>query len=229
MLQAIRRLSKALAYGYAVYLSLRWYPRIGSETIDGGVITTGSYWFMVIVLFILAWIITLLTDWIFADKEINTAIPEQVEPIFSENPSAELSTLKPSLVEEHEVTVVQPELTLETLQGSCHVIDGDTIVIGKQKIRFAGMNAPELNEPYGKQAKWALVELCKGQTITAYPTGETSFDRIVAKCFLPDGRDLAAEMVKMELALDIPHFPNADYKEFETPNSRRKLNWKPKK
>ena len=124
-------------------------------------------------------------------------------------------------------TTTQPEPT--SLSGTCYVIDGDTIVIGKQKVRFAGMNAPELNEPYGKQAKWALVELCKGQIITAYPTGETTFDRVVAKCFLPDGRDLAAEMVKMELALDIPHFPNADYKEFETPNSRRKLNWKPKK
>ena len=51
----------------------------------------------------------------------------------------------------------------------------------------------------------------------------------VAKCFLPDGRDLAAEMVKMELALDIPLFPNADYKSLETPNSRRKLRWKPKR
>lgn len=121
------------------------------------------------------------------------------------------------------------KLQPSNISGTCHVIDGDTIVIGHQKIRFAGMNAPELNEPYGKQAKWALVELCKGQIITAHPTGETTFDRIVAKCFLPDGRDLAAEMVKMELALDIPHFPNADYKGFETPNSRRKLNWKPKK
>ena len=91
------------------------------------------------------------------------------------------------------------------------------------------MNAPELNEPYGKQAKWALVALCQGQIITAYPTGETSQDRIVAKCFLTDGRDLAAEMVKKELALDIQLFPNADYKSLETPNSRRKLRWKPKR
>ena len=62
-----------------------------------------------------------------------------------------------------------------------------------------------------------MVELCKGQQITAYPTGETSYDRIVAKCFLDDGRDLAAEIVKQELALDLPHFPNADYKHLETP------------
>ena len=51
-------------------------------------------------------------------------------------------------------TTTQPEPT--SLSGTCYVIDGDTIVIGNQKIRFAGMNAPELNEPYGKQAKWAL-------------------------------------------------------------------------
>ena len=41
--------------------------------------------------------------------------------------------------------------------------------------------------------------------------------------------NLAAEMVKMELALDMPHFPDADYKHLETPNSRRKLRWRPKK
>ena len=114
------------------------------------------------------------------------------------------------------------------ISGKCYVIDGDTIAIRKQKIRLAGINAPELNEPYGKQAKWAMVELCKGQNISAHLTGETSYDRVVAKCFLDDGRDLAAEMVKKELALDIPHFPNADYKHLETPNSRRKLNWRPK-
>ena len=72
-----------------------------------------------------------------------------------------------------------------------------------------------------------MVKLCKGKVVTAYPDGEKSYERVVAKCFLEDGRDLAAEMVKMELALDIPMFPNADYKHLETPNSQRKLNWKP--
>ena len=162
-------------------------------------------------------------------RMIKRAIRRQVKQVFAPTrPTAQRLPINESSVPHTTQTeTIQPQLS--TLSGACHVIDGDTIVIGKQKIRFAGMNAPELNEPYGKQAKWALVELCKGQTITANPTGETSFDRIVAKCFLPDGKDLAAEMVKMELALDIPHFPNADYKEFETPNSRRKLNWKPKK
>ena len=43
-------------------------------------------------------------------------------------------------------------------------------------------------------------------------------------------RDLAAEMVKMGLALDLPNYPDADYKHLETPASRKKLSWKtPKK
>ena len=75
----------------------------------------------------------------------------------------------------------------------------------------------------------ALHKLVKGQTITAQPNGEKSYDRIVAKCFLEDGRDLATEMVKMELALDLPNYPDADYKHLETSVSRQKLKWKPKK
>ena len=47
----------------------------------------------------------------------------------------------------------------------------------------------------------------------------------MAKCFLDDGRDLAAEMVKLERALEIPYCPNADYKRLETLNARRKLRW----
>ena len=91
------------------------------------------------------------------------------------------------------------------------------------------MNAPELDEPYGKQAKWALHKLVKGKTITAYPNGEKSYDRIVAKCFLEDGTDLGGEMVKMGFALDLPNYPDADYKHLETPASRKKLSWKPRK
>jgi len=51
--------------------------------------------------------------------------------------------------------------------------------------------------------------------------------RIVAKCFPEDCRDVAAEMVKMGLALDLPNYPDADYENLETPASRKKLSWKP--
>lgn len=112
-----------------------------------------------------------------------------------------------------------------TLRGKCWVIDGDTIVIDHVHIRLAGIDAPELDQPYGKVSKWALVKMTKGQYVTANVVPEMSFDRVVARCFLPDGRDLAAEMVKQGLALDWPVFSKGAYKTFEPEGVRKKL-WK---
>ena len=110
-----------------------------------------------------------------------------------------------------------------TLQGKCWVVDGDTIVIDKTHIRLAGIDAPELDHPYGKQSKWSLVQLCRGQVITAHIRPEISYDRVVAECFLPDGRDLSAEMVRNGMALDWPKFSAGKYKHLETVEARRKL------
>ena len=151
--------------------------------------------------------------------------PKPVSKSFSRNPNNKVKP-KPSATI-HQLK--QPkEVERPPIVGDCWVIDGDTIRIGPNKIRLQGINAPELDEPYGKQAKWALHKLVKGQTITAQPNGEESYGRIVAKCYLEDGRDLAAEMVKMGLALDLPNYPDADYKHLETPAARKKLSWKPK-
>jgi len=90
------------------------------------------------------------------------------------------------------------------IAGRCYVIDGDTIMIKKTRIRLAGIDAPELDHPWGQKSKWALVAMCKNQTITAKVTGELSYDRVVARCYLPDGRDIAAELVRVGLARDWP-------------------------
>lgn len=47
--------------------------------------------------------------------------------------------------------------------------------------------------------------------------------RSVAKCYLPDGRDLSAEMVKLDLAIDWPKFSSGKYKSLEVENARRKM------
>ena len=119
-----------------------------------------------------------------------------------------------------------PSPVLETtLTGKCHVVDGDTIRIGKVSLRLAGIDAPELEHPWGKKAKWELVGLCKGQVITAEIESEMSYDRVVATCFLPDGRDLSAEMVRIGLALDWPKFSGGKYTHLE-PEGARKKHWK---
>lgn len=113
--------------------------------------------------------------------------------------------------------------TTDVLKGKCYVIDGDTIVISGTKIRIAGIDAPELEHPWGKKAKFALIGLCKGKVVKAVLQEDVSYDRIVAKCFLPDGRDLAAELVKQGLALDWPKFSGGEYREYEPHDARKRL------
>ena len=109
------------------------------------------------------------------------------------------------------------------LEGPAYVTDGDTITIQKTQIRLYGIDAPELNHPFGQKSKWAMVKLCKGNRIRAEITDEDEYGRTVAKCFLPDGRDLSAELVKQGLAIDWPKFSGGKYGEFEVEGIRKKL------
>ena len=111
----------------------------------------------------------------------------------------------------------------EVMSGAAYVVDGDTIRINKTQIRLFGVDAPEIDHPYGKKAKWALVSLCKGQTIRAEVTEKDAHGRTVARCYLPDGKDLSAEMVQMGLAIDWPKFSGGKYLSLETPDARKKL------
>lgn len=116
-----------------------------------------------------------------------------------------------------------PQPSKMIVQGSAYVVDGDTIVIQKTQVRLFGVDAPEINHPYGKKAKWALVALCKGQTVKAEVTEQDTHGRTVAKCYLEDGRDLSAEMVKLGLAIDWPKFSDGMYRALELPDARKKL------
>jgi len=108
-------------------------------------------------------------------------------------------------------------------RGYCHVIDGDTIMVRGVKVRIFGIDAPELDRPFGQKAKWAMISICKRKMITVVPNGETSYDRIVGECRLPDGTDIAAELVKMGLAVDWPQFSGGRYRGLEHPHAARRL------
>jgi micrococcal nuclease len=121
--------------------------------------------------------------------------------------------------------LVQPALPPQNqeISGPAYVTDGDGLRIKKTEIRLFGIDAPEFAHPYGKKAKWALLALCKGQTVRAEVMGVDSHGRTVAQCFLPDGRDLSAEMVKLGLALDWAKFSGGIYRDLETSDARKKL------
>ncbi len=111
----------------------------------------------------------------------------------------------------------------QVIEGRARIVDGDTIVINKTQIRLFGIDAPEIDHPYGKKAKWALVSLCKGHTVRTEVTDVDHYGRTVGKCYLPDGRDLSAEMVKQGLAIDWPKFSGGAYEPLETDGVRKKL------
>lgn len=111
----------------------------------------------------------------------------------------------------------------KTLKGRAYIVDGDTLTLKKTQIRLFGIDAPELDHPYGNKAKWALHKLCKGHQITATITEVDHYGRTVAVCYLPDGRDISAEMVKLGLALDWPKFSKGAYAHLETVDARKKL------
>jgi len=84
------------------------------------------------------------------------------------------------------------------------VIDGDAFWICDQsachKIRLCGIDAPKLEAEAGPVSKRTLEALIADRTITCVPVGEgtvcdgrskpTSYDRVVAQCFVV-GHDIA--------------------------------------
>lgn len=132
-------------------------------------------------------------------------------------------TLQPVHTPQKAAPVVPVETVEKILKGKCYVIDGDTIDIGKVRIRLFGIDAPEMGHPYGIPAKLQLLKLCKGQTITAHLTPDMTHDRVVAKCYLPDGRDLSAEMVTLGHAIDWPKYSGGAYTHLEVPGIRKRL------
>ncbi|SFQ94618.1 thermonuclease family protein [Poseidonocella sedimentorum] len=149
-----------------------------------------------------------------------TASPKPETPKDIDRQIVAHSAKRQGAFDEKSATHVEP---VKVLKGRAWITDGDTVTIDKTQIRLFGIDAPELNHPYGKKAKWALHKLCKGQTIRAEVSEIDDYGRTVAKCFLPDGRDLSAEMVKLGMALDWKKYSGGIYRSLETPDARKKL------
>lgn len=108
------------------------------------------------------------------------------------------------------------------LEGKAYVIDGDTIKIKGCQIRLFGIDAPEIDHPYGKIAKSALRKLCGGKMVCAEVMKVDDHGRTVARCRLEDSRDLSAEMVKQGLAIDWKKYSGGEYRSIEQPDVRKK-------
>ncbi len=81
------------------------------------------------------------------------------------------------------------------------IVDGDTydILFDNQttkRIRMEGIDAPERGMAFYKVSKDYLGELCFGQTVLINKTNTDRYGRVVAKTYLPNGKELGLLMIE---------------------------------
>ena len=75
------------------------------------------------------------------------------------------------------------------------VVDGDTIVLmDKTRVRLHGIDTPERDQPYGKQATRALDELIKTK-VYVLEKDTDRYGRLVGVLYTPEGLNVNLEMV----------------------------------
>jgi micrococcal nuclease len=91
--------------------------------------------------------------------------------------------------------------------SECRVVsvhDGDTLTVleaGRQtKVRLAGIDAPELGQPFGRRAREALAGLVHGRDIELDVTGRDRYGRTIARVVGPGGADVGHELVAAGMA-----------------------------
>ena len=88
--------------------------------------------------------------------------------------------------------------------GNLKIVDGDTIVLNGEKIRFSGIDTPELKQTCmndnkkvfcGKLAKMFLIKKIGNQTPECIRVGKDVYKRTLAECFI-NGESLSAFLVR---------------------------------
>ena len=89
------------------------------------------------------------------------------------------------------------------------IVDGDTIVLNGEKIRFSGIDTPELKQMCmngdekvfcGKSAKMILIKKIGNQMPECIKEGKDVYKRTLAECFI-NGESLSAFLVRSGYAL----------------------------
>ena len=79
------------------------------------------------------------------------------------------------------------------------VHDGDTLTVlverRQVKVRLTDIDAPELGQPFGRNSKQSLSDLCFGKLATLDVRGQDRYKRALAQVTC-DGRDANAEQVR---------------------------------
>jgi micrococcal nuclease len=93
------------------------------------------------------------------------------------------------------------------------VLDGDTFTLRgeSRRIRVWGLDAPEWDQRGGSAATETLHSLISGNTLRCSVVDIDRYGRLVGQCFLPDGRDIAAEMIRSGAASEYCRYSRGFY------------------
>jgi endonuclease YncB( thermonuclease family) len=107
-----------------------------------------------------------------------------------------------------------------TAQGSAtiearvsKILDGDTFTLSgeSRRIRVWGLDAPEWDQRGGSAATATLRSLISGTSLRCNVLDVDRYGRLVGQCFLPDGRDIAAEMIRSGAATEYCRYSRGYY------------------
>ena len=96
------------------------------------------------------------------------------------------------------------------------VVDGDTIKLGDVKIRFSGIDAPEINQTCvasegkvacGKISKDILIAKVTNNKISCSDEGKDVYGRILGECFV-NGESLSSYLVREGFAFAYRKYSN---------------------
>tara|TARA_B100000780_G_C21114437_1_gene450719 strand:- start:381 stop:845 length:465 start_codon:yes stop_codon:yes gene_type:complete len=90
------------------------------------------------------------------------------------------------------------------------VIDGDTFITDKDRIRLWGINAPEKNQPYYDVATFALTKFLKTK-VKCKHIDIDKYQRNIMQCMSLDGQDIGAMMVWTGMARDFSKYSGGYY------------------
>lgn len=108
------------------------------------------------------------------------------------------------------------------MQGRASVIDGDTVEIAGQRVRFNGIDAPESRQhcddakgfdyPCGRRAAQALDKfLAASRPLNCSFVDRDRYGRLVGNCDRADGRSVQRWLVEQGHALDWPRYSNGAF------------------
>ena len=141
------------------------------------------------------------------------------------------------------ITLFAYSSEINIVKGKAVIIDGDTIKINGQAIRFGGIDAPEsfyrgkkqecyLNEKKvfcGELSKQKLKEKISSNLVSCIKEEKKDiYQRIIAECFI-NGESLSSFMVRNGYAFDYKRYSNRKYAQDEEYAKINKLGiWKMK-